>query len=271
MRHAASMTAALVLIAAMVATPFVVADEYTPAELAAGKAERLERIKQVASEIKELEDKRDKSRVRAMKSSFGAEITKKSRELNELKRKTPEDFAEARREAVEADRRKLAATAERLKAEENDNAERMKKSGNCPLKIEFANFAHLTDEYSLGAFHNVDATTTLGFEPITAIVCEVTNGVPQDVEAWEMTYDLLDGFGEVIYSGAHRNPLVHPGEKSRIRISCKHFPEAVQMTMHIARAKLADGTTWERRPEHERVSESVKKLEGADLLKRADQ
>ncbi len=48
-------------------------------------------------------------------------------------------------------------------------------------------------------------------------------------------------------------------------IAIRHVPDAVQMKIFLQRAKLADGTVWERKPEHKRVGKLVKRMEGANI------
>jgi hypothetical protein len=240
---------------------------FTPPEIEAGKADRREAIKKLADDIDQLEATKHKTFNRNAKQSLAHEIAKKTRALNETKRKTPEDFARDRRAAYQEQQAKLTAIAKQKEEDAKADLDRMKVSGNCPLRVDFATFAHLSDEDSIALFHKVDAATTLGLTPISVIVMEVTNRSPHAVEAWQINYELLDGFDQVIHTGSHRNPLVASGEKSRVRLSTMHLPEAVQMRVYVERAKSSDGTLWERKPEHQQVGAAVKKLEGADLMK----
>jgi hypothetical protein len=240
---------------------------FTPNEVEAGKADRREAIKAIAEDISQLEETKRKSASRDQKQSLTQEILKKTRLLNETKRKTPEHFARDRRAAREVEQSKLAEIAKQKEEEAKADIERMKISGNCPLRVDFATFAHLSDVESIALFHKVDAATTLGLTPISVMVLEVTNRSPNAVEAWQINYELLDGFDKVIHAGSHRNPLVPSGETARMQLSTKHVPEAVQMRIYVERTKLSDGAVWERKPEHQQVGATVKKLEGADLMK----
>jgi hypothetical protein len=259
-----------IIVSAFVGLVFSLAladDPFTAAELEAGAIDRQEEIKRSADEVSSLEESKRKTKDRNRKQVLTQQIIEKKRELNAIKRKSPEDYARVRREVRDEERRKLSEAAKKQEEEAKADIERMKVSGNCPLRVDFATFAHLSDVNSIAMFHNVDAATTLGLTPISVVVFEVTNRTPQEVEAWEMSYELLDGFDQVLHEGSHRNPLVAPGKTARIRLSTRHMPEAVQMRVHVERSKSSDGTLWERTPEHKEVGASVRKLEGADFLK----
>lgn len=254
------------LLAAMAST--AIAEDFTDEELAYGKDDRVQQIRSLADAVDIAEANKRRTRDRAEKEALTKRVSELKRALNEVKRKTPEDFARARRERLEEERRQVTAMEQQKAREAEADAERMKVSGNCPLRIDFATFAHLTDVRVIALFHRVDATTTLGLTPLTAVVLEVTNRSPQEVEAWEMSYELLDGFDEVLYTGDNRNPLVAPGEQAKIRVSAPHVPEAVQMRIYVQRVKSKDDAVWERKPEFQQVGVTVRKLEGADFMKR---
>lgn len=245
-----------------------VAQDFTDEELAYGKDDRTQQIRSLADAVDVAEASKRRTRNRTEKEALTKRVAELKRALNEAKRKTPEDFAKARRERLEEERRQIVAMEQQKAREAEADVERMKVSGNCPLRIDFATFAHLTDVRVIALFHRVDATTTLGLTPLTAVVLEVTNRSPQEVEAWEMSYELLDGFDEVLYTGDNRNPLVAPGEQAKIRVSAPHVPEAVQMRIYVQRVKSKDGAIWERKPEFQQVGVTVRKLEGADFMKR---
>jgi hypothetical protein len=243
--------------------------EFSEQELADAKEDRTNAIRRLADGVSVAEKSKRNTKDPRQKEAITARIAELKRALNEAKRKTPEDYAAKKREESAREQDELAAKQRRMEAEAEADAARMKINGNCPLRVDFATFAHLSDVDSIGLFHDVDPNTTLGLTPLTAIVFEVTNRSTQDVEAWEMTYELLDGFDEVLYAGQFRNPLVSPGDHARARISAPHVPQAVQMRIHVERAKSRNGTLWQRMPEHKEVGLLVRKLEGADFFKNA--
>lgn len=244
-------------------------DDFTPTELQDAEAIRTEEIKKLASQIAEHEKEKQRARGAASRNAVAQKILALKRELNETKRKTPELYAQEKRERREQQEAEIAALAKRKAEEEKADEERMKVNGRCPLRVDHASFGHLTDVQVIAAFHDVDPTTTLGLTPLTAVVFKVTNRSRTNVEAWEMSYELLDGFDKVVYEGSLRNPLVHPGEQAEICTSVPHVPEAVQMRIFIARTKSEGDVIWERQPDHKQVGLAVKKLEGADVVKHA--
>ncbi len=249
--------------------------EFTDQEIASAERDKERRIAMLEEEAAEVEKKKSeavKQKDFASSKVLIQKLKEIKAEIRTAKRQKVEEYAEeakATRERLARERRELDEAAKQQEQERAADAARMKVSGNCPLRVDGANFAHLTDVDLIALFHKVDARTTLGLTPLTAVMFEVTNRSGQEVLAWELSYQLLDGFDEVIFEGEYKNPLIKPAESAKIRIGSPHVSQAVQMRIYVHRAKLNDGTVWERKPEHEQVGVIVKKLEGADLMRQA--
>ena len=264
-----------ILVALLAAT--ACGQDFTDQELASAERDKERRITMLEEEADEVEKKKSEAVKRKDFASSKVLIQKVKQikaEIRDAKRQKIEEYAEeakAIRERLAREQKELDEVAKQREQEREADAVRMKMSGNCPLRVNGATFAHLTDVDLIALFHKVDARTTLGLTPLTAVMFEVTNRSGQEVIAWELFYELLDGFDEVIFKGEHKNPLIKVGESAKIRIGSDHVSQAVQMRIHVQRAKLKDGTVWERKPEHEQVGVIVKKLEGADLIQQAKQ
>lgn len=250
---------------AVLATANVQSDTFTEEELRIAEKVKAEEVTSISEEIDATEKKQKKSRSGPEKNALRKKITELKKTLVDTKRKPVDDYALDYRTKREERERKAAEAKQRAEAEAKAEADRVRLSGNCPLRIESATFSHLTDTAIIGLFHGVDPDTTLGLRPLTAIVFEVSNQSSQNVEAWEMRYEFLDGFDEVLHEGTRRNPLVTPGQTARIRVGAPHTPQAVKMRINIERIKSADGSLWQRQPEYQQVGTEVKKLEGANL------
>ena len=269
----------LKLIAILVAFLAAAADgqEFTEQELASAARDKDRQLALLAEESEEVENqKSDAVRKKDFPETKALiqKLKKIKAEILAAKRKKVEDYAEearSTRDRLAREGRELEEAAQKQEQERAEDVARMKISGNCPLRVDGANFAHLTDVDLIALFHKVDAQTTLGLTPLTAIVFEVTNRSGQDVLAWEFSYQLLDGFDEVIFEGGYKSPLIKAGDSAKIRIGTDHISQAVQMRIHVQRARSKDGTIWERQPEFEKVGLLVRKLEGADLMQPAKQ
>jgi hypothetical protein len=254
------------MVVATVAIPAKALD-LTEYQLEVGRARRFDAIQQAVATVSDLETKERQTRSLAERRQIAAEVKSAKRALNIVRNRSVEDYAKdaiaEKQQEADKQERMIQQREEELRADEV----RRQVSGDCPLKVDAANFAHLTDVTLLALFHKVDAETTLGFEPVTAIVFEVTNRAMEDAIAWEFTWELLDGFDEVIATGSHKSPSITSGEKGLVRVGTRHIPSAMQMRIHLQRVKLRNGDTWEWNPEYQEVGLLVKKLEGADLLK----
>jgi hypothetical protein len=126
------------------------------------------------------------------------------------------------------------------------------------------NFVHADAEaVRLGAAANLFPSDLSG--PKTIVICEVVNKSGQSVVAYEFLCEFLDGFDKIIAEKTFQGTLLPNTESTKTINGIPPIELAVQMKLFIQRAKLADGTIWERQPEHKRVGMLVKKLEGADL------
>jgi hypothetical protein len=242
-------------------------DDLTEHQLEVGRARRLDAIQQTSATVSELQTKERKARTVAERRTIAEEVKIAKRELTIARTRSIVDYVRDAITEKQLEVEKVERMRQLREQEMVADGNRRRVSGDCPLKVDAANFAHLTDVTLLALFHKVDAETTLGFQPLTAIVFEVTNRAMEDAIAWEFAWELLDGFDEVVATGSHKSPAIAPGEKGLVRVGTGHVPSAVQMRIHLERVKLKNGDTWEWKPEYQEVGMLVRKLEGADLLK----
>jgi hypothetical protein len=198
-------------------------------------------------------------RIREAKEDL-AEVTKLKPAVFAAILRSEQEQAADRRQRLDAEQQKIEEWKEQQAKEQSKEEEAVVQSGNCPIRPLSATFAHLEAAQTRVAF-------TDAFGPSTAIYFEVLNRSKSRVIAWEIEYELLDGFDEVIASGTHKMTAINSQTKDEAFFAVRQVPEAVQMKVYTRRAKLEDGTLWERLPEHKMVGFIVKKLDGADLVK----
>jgi hypothetical protein len=249
--------------------------EVTDDARALGKERRDAAVARAKQQVTTLEKQRAaaaKNRNMGEVASLLNQIKQAKQELNDATKKTVEDYA---KEMVDAGDDPNSRPAEPAKqpppdpvaeqAAAADENERKKLSGNCPLKLTTVNYFHADAEaIRLGSAANLFPAGLSG--PKTVVVCEVINKSGQTVEAWEFLCEFLDGFDQIIESKTFQGTLLADGESRKTVSSVAPIETAVQMKLFIQRAKLADGTIWERTPEHKRIGKLVKKLEGAKLV-----
>ena len=241
---------------------------------ALGKDRRDAAITQAKQQVASLEKQRTaaaRNHDAATVASLLHQIRTAKTELTKATKKTVEEYAN---EAVNADGINPEApkppqpprpdpAAEQAAAAEE--AERRKLSGDCPLKLTMVNFVHADAEaVKTGASANLFPSDLYG--PKTIVICEVVNKSGQAVEAYEFLCQFLDGFDEVVGEKTFQGTLLADGESKKTVNGIAPIELGVQMKLFIQRAKLADGTVWERKAEHKRIGMLVKKLEGADLV-----
>jgi hypothetical protein len=197
-------------------------------------------------------------RIQAAKEDLAAVAKMKLAVFAAIERLEKPGAAELLR-ASDADERRIEEWKAKQAEEHAGEDEAVILSGNCPIRPLTATFAHLDAAQTREAFNDA-------FGPSTAIYFAVRNRAKSQVIAWEVEYELLDGFDEVIASGTHKLPAIDAQTKDEAFFAVRQVPEAVQMTIYTRRAKLEDGTLWERLPEHGKIGCIVKKLEGADLI-----
>jgi hypothetical protein len=201
--------------------------------------------------------KEDLALVGKMKpSEYAAEIRAEQKAAQ-----TAEAYRRIRRESEQELIEEMAAKQAEAK-EREENAIRL--SGNCPVRPIFATFAHLDAEQTPIAFPGT-------FGRSTAIYFQVANRTESRVIAWEFGYELLDGFDEVIAEGTSKHPAIDPLKEQDLFIAIRQVTEAVQLKIFVTRAKLENGTLWERLPEHQMTGLLVQRLDGAEFVNRRPQ
>lgn len=174
---------------------------------------------------------------------------------------TAEAYRRIRRESEQEQIEEMAA--KQAEAEEREE-KALRLSGNCPVRPMFATFAHLDTQLTPILFPG-------NFGRSTAIYFQVANRTKNKVIAWEFGYELLDGFDEIISEGTSKHPAIDPLKEQDLFIAIRQVPEAVQLKIFVTRAKLEDGTLWERLPEHQMTGLLVQRLDGAEFVNRRPQ
>lgn len=237
---------------------WVSAEDFSPDEVSAGQEERKKEISMLSDGIRIAEANKRKATTKDERERWTNRLSELRKALSEARGKSAEDFAAMKRQ-------KLANDEKRAESDAAVEAERIKVSGNCPLQPQSAGFAHLTEPDVIGVWRTMESSAATGITALTAISFDATNKASTTIDAWELSYELLDGFDEVLFQNTHRGTRLLPGERASVKFSAPHAPDAVQMTIYVQRVKTADGTLWERKPEHRRVGLLVKRLDGADL------
>ena len=274
---------AVFLVVVLVARQACLAAELSAADTAEAEARQSQTIEAIESQISEIDARRLaalKTSDRAASKQAIADLKSKRIELIKAKRKTLSEYnadaeeeraAEAREQELRREaRREAAAKADAelavQMAERQDEENRQARSGGCPLRLTGANFAHLLDDMTVALFNKgVGPNVRADGAPATMLACHVVSTTDQDIVAWEFQYQFIDGFETVVHQGTFKNPTLGPKEKKSTVIAVQHAPDAVQMQIYLQRAKLADGTVWERKPEHRGAGVLVKRMDGANI------
>jgi multidrug efflux pump subunit AcrA (membrane-fusion protein) len=232
------------------------AAEVTPADVKAAEESKSQQVAAAKAAIDDLEVKRaeaaKKQRYQELKR-LNLELKKAREQLQSATDSSVEALAVQfanEREAAELARADAERAAEAVAASRLEEQERLRVSGGCPLVIKGGNFAHVRGVGEVAGRR-------------TLVRCDVTNPTNSAVEAHELLVQFLDGFDKVIDEHRLQGTRIKPGQTTS---SLSRFPvaeTAVVTKIFIERAKLADGTVWERKPEFKNTGMILKKPEGA--------
>jgi hypothetical protein len=257
--------------------------EYSASDLETAKWWKAEAIRAVSKDLTSIQSERVRAARLKDQKAVNRFLTKESQlkaALAALRKRTVESIAaekakeraEAEAAAEDADRQLMldeqeakeqAARAARQKevdekAWADDEKNRQEKSGNCPLRIVKANFCHADSTIAgiLLAKRHASASTVATYQ--------LTNMTEQPAVAYEVHCEYLDGFDKKVAEESFTGAMIAPGETIDAAGGIPPVEVAVQMRITIERVRLADGTSWERKPEHERIGKIVQRFDGAD-------
>ena len=209
----------------------------------AGKADNRQLVKQLFADIKNLKA-----------------------ELLKAKARTPEEcVAEEERKA-----RLAEAEAERIAKDKADkeaaDAERMRLSGGCPLKILKGTFFHVDSEAArLGRSMRILSPEIKGDSTVIMWSIENRSNIP--VEAYEVLVEFLNGFDEVIHTQVFQGTRLDPSRTHDSMNGVFEIATAVQVRIYAKRAKMINGDIWEKMPEHKQIGILLKKSEGVPKVR----
>lgn len=236
------------------------ATEVTPNDMHAAEQNKAKQVAEAKAAIDDLEAKRAEARKKQRYQELkrvNLEIKKAHEQLQTATALSVEALAQSianDREAAEQARKDAERAAKRQRemaaASEREEQERLRLSGGCPLVIKGGNFAHVRGVGEVAGRR-------------TLVRCDIANPTNTAVEAHELLVQFLDGFDKVIDEHRLQGARIKPGETSS---SLNQFPvaeTAVVTKIFIERAKSADGTVWERKPEFKSTGMAIKKPDGA--------
>jgi hypothetical protein len=266
MRLQSALSVSWMLLAAIITAELAAAD-HTADNLEAGKKQKAADVSAANAAIVELEAARNEASKKQRlgeRKRLNLELKKAREHLRVLEATSVEDFAKeiATKKASEDEARRIAeekAAEERQAQLERDKneAERLRLTGGCPLEITGLNFFHTRGKLS-GAFGRAG--------PSTVAVFGIANRSKEPVDAHEVLIQFFDGFDVLITEHTLQGALLKPGEEFEATNGLPEAQTAITMKVFVKKAKLADGTIWERLPEHKATGRLVKKPEGAKIL-----
>lgn len=234
------------------------AQDLTAEQIAAGEARKANEIRLLENDIETLRQEKQaaaKGKNRGLVKALNEKIDDKKDLLIVTKKKPTEWFAIQ------------AINSEKEKAErEAEDAERIRLSGGCPLKIFKGNFFHVDSEAArLGRTMGVLSPEIRGNS--TVIMWSIENRSDIPVEAYEVLVEFLNGFDEVVHEQVFQGTRLDPAGKHDAMNGVPEIATAVQVRICAKRAKLINGDIWEKLPEHKQIGILLKKSEGVPKVR----
>jgi hypothetical protein len=267
--------------------------ELTEKEATAAKAKQAEELESLDAKVAALEQRKlaaGKAGDRPAVRDLIIALKEAKAELRKSKAKTLQDFAQqivqeqvakeaqAAAERAQAEQKALAqkmemerVAAERAEAarreeaervakadRERAEAERVRKSGGCPIELVRPGFYNANADTIRRYVAQANVPNDL-FGESSFVSCFAVNCGDEHVEAFELLVQFLNGFDEVVAERKLQGTRLVRGEEYRVYHGWPRIETAVQVKIFVERTKTQSGDTWHRKPEHECVSVSCKR------------